>query len=110
MNRRLFDSQSVDRWSAKFTGTFDVDDDDIGSLGLDDQVVFVVVARVDGAAFKRTANGDLQRVNQLGVRGVRIAEGASREQLVRMFSLTDLQEKLPLDEGIDNLTGEVLVP
>lgn len=103
---RLFDGQAVDLFSARISGAFDIDEDDVGDFGLDETVVMIVVAQVNGGSVKKLASGDLQRINTLGVTAMRVASGDLRTELLDMLGISR-QEKLPLPTAATAATTDV---
>lgn len=79
---RLIDGQTVEIHSAKFAGTTDIDEEDVSEYSLDNTIVLAVVATVDVPSFKRTAAGDIRRVNNLHVNAMRVVDGSLRDTLL----------------------------
>lgn len=65
------DGEDVEYYSGRFAGTFDVDTEIGAGLALDDEVAFVVTARVADPTFKRDPKtGVLSRCNKFNVEGI----------------------------------------
>lgn len=79
MSRKIdnlsIDGVGVDVSRARFADTFDVVESDERSLAFDEEVVYVVVARVAPPSFRSTKNGDVSRVNVLKVIEARLLRG-----------------------------------
>lgn len=73
------DGMSIDANKARFSGTFDLDDEDIEALSLDRTVFFVVGVRVSDANCKVLDTGDVRRTDVLSVVDARVAGGELRE-------------------------------
>lgn len=66
------DGHYVDQFDGRFTGTFDIDNDEGEKLSYDDVVSFFVVASVDKANFSTTKAGELKRTNVFVVDSVKV--------------------------------------
>lgn len=89
------DSTSVTQYAGVFSGTFDVEDNDAGDLRYDREVTLVVTARVRAPRFKETKEGDLVRVNVLGVREVAVVKDEQfRSQILGRLNLQELAPTL----------------
>lgn len=75
-NELTVDGVGVDLSKARFADTFEVAESDERLLPFDQEVVFVVVARVSTPSFREARNGDVSRVNVLKVREARLVRGA----------------------------------
>lgn len=64
---KTFDGMPVDEWAGRFSGTFDLEEEQASRYSVDDVIVFVVRAQVKGASVKTTPQGDVKRVHVLGV-------------------------------------------
>lgn len=89
------DSTSVTQYAGVFSGTFDVEDSDAGDLRYDREVTLVVTARVRAPRFKETKEGDLVRVNVLGVREVAVVKDEQfRSEILGRLNLQELAPTL----------------
>lgn len=66
------DGVGVDLTKARFADTFEVADRDVPYLAFDEEVVYLVVARVSTPRFAETKDGEVSRVNVLKVREARL--------------------------------------
>jgi hypothetical protein len=73
------DGMSIDANKARFTGTFDLDEEDLEALSLDRTVFFIVGVRVSDANCKVLDTGDVRRTDVLSVVDARVAAGELRE-------------------------------
>ena len=78
-----FDGFSIDAHQARFSGTFDLDQEDLASLELDRVAFFVVAVRVEGANLKALDTGDVRRVDVLKVQDARVAADELREVCIQ---------------------------
>lgn len=65
--REVLDGEPVAEYQGRFTGAFDIDYADGTGITQDDTVSFIVTARVDSFASKKTKAGDRKRINVLKV-------------------------------------------
>lgn len=76
MSRKIeqlsIDGVNVDMSKARFADTFEVTQSDERYLAYDEEVVWVVVARVSAPSFRETKGGDLNRVNVIKVKEARL--------------------------------------
>jgi hypothetical protein len=82
----MFDGMDVDSHQARFTGTFDLDEEDTSSVGLDRVAFFVVAVRVEGAVFRTTDDAEVKRINVLKVQDARLASGDMRDEAVQWLA------------------------
>lgn len=68
------DGIGVELSKARFADTFDVADGDERLLAFDEEVVYVVVARVSTPSFRESKNGEVSRVNVLKVKEARLVK------------------------------------
>lgn len=66
------DNVSADLSRARFSNTFDIEEGDEKFIGLDEEVVYIVIARVDSVRFAPTKGGEHARVNALKVQEARL--------------------------------------
>lgn len=78
MSRKIqqlsIDGIGVELSRARFGDTFDVADGDERLLAFDEEVVYVVVARVSTPSFRESKNGEVSRVNVLKVKEARLVK------------------------------------
>lgn len=67
---KTFDGMAIDEWGGRFSGTFDLEEEQADRYSVDDVVILVVRAQVKGANVKTTPQGDVKRVHVLGVEEV----------------------------------------
>lgn len=99
--QQRFDGFDVSLHGAKFTGTFDLDEEDAKGLSLDRVVVFLVAARLGRAQVETTKEGDVKRTNTFVVNEVGMLEGDLREQAIQYLAFPDqgvLDFSIPDDE------------
>lgn len=92
---------AVDHQKGRFSGTFDLEDFEVDNSGLDETVVCVVVARVQGSNPKITKKGEIDQVTAYGVTDMRIVDPELRSALVERLGLMDITA-LTLFEGNGN--------
>lgn len=68
------DGIGVEMSKARFGDTFDVADGDERLLAFDEEVVYVVVARVSTPSFRESKSGEVSRVNVLKVKEARLVK------------------------------------
>lgn len=98
--QQTFDGMQVDSRQARFTGVFDLDDEDTGVIGLDRVSFFVVAVRDGGAALKLTNDGDVKRVDSLAVQDARLMTGELRDKAVEFLSGRSGQEVFSFSETV----------
>lgn len=87
---QLFDGHEISLHQARFSGRFDVAEEEADRFRMDRVVVLIVAARSDGADFKVLDSGDVRRTATLKVDDARLLEGDMREQAIRyLFSGPD---------------------
>lgn len=78
MARRIeqltIDGVGIDLSKARFADTFDVAESDERRLAFDEEVVYVVVARVSTPSFRESRHGEVSRVNVLKVKEARLVK------------------------------------
>lgn len=62
-----FDGVLIDIYAGRFSGGFDIDSSEAEEQTLDQEIFFVVRAKVKGAAMSETRSGDLLRTNVYAV-------------------------------------------
>jgi len=68
-----FDGLPVQLYEGKFSGNFDIEEDLGKKLSYDDEVTFIVTARVGGnCSFGETKQGDIKRVNTFKISGIEV--------------------------------------
>jgi hypothetical protein len=70
--QQSIDGISIDLSKGRFANTFDIAEGDERYVATDEEVVFVVIARVDSVRFAPTKGGDHVRVNALKVQEARL--------------------------------------
>lgn len=100
MNQGRFDGFAIDSYQGKFAGTFDIDLDDGTRLGLDNEVVIVLVARVKSAAVQETSTGDLKRINSLKPLEMKFVHNTERQRELREECGFMLPAPTLLDENL----------
>lgn len=110
--QKAINGMAVDHQKGRFAGTFDLEDFEVDSSGLDETVVCVVVARVQGSNPKITKKGELDQVTSYGVTDMRVVDPELRSALVDRLGLMDTSQ-LPLFDSngqgpvADVTTGEL---
>jgi hypothetical protein len=103
MDRKMLnevDGYAVDEYQGTFTGTFEVEGADVRHLAYDEEVLVVVRARVKVPRLKERANGDLVRVNVLGVKEVGIVRSDSlKKHLTDTLGMEQPQAQLEFPTG-----------
>jgi hypothetical protein len=106
MDRKLLnevDGFAVDEYQGTFTGTFDVRGVDAKYLAYDDEVLLVVRARVKPPRLKELKNGDIVRVNVLGVKeGAVVRSEELKKHLCDTMGLEIGSPQLTLDEVLSS--------
>lgn len=69
-----FDGMDVTIGEGKFSGAFDLDDETMDSLRLQDQVTWIVTTVLTKAGHGETRTGDLKRTNGFEVTGARMVD------------------------------------
>lgn len=69
-----FDGMDVTLGEGKFTGAFDLDDETMDSLRLQDQVTWIVSTVLTKAGHGETRTGDLKRTNGFEVTGAKMVD------------------------------------
>lgn len=118
MSRKLLnevDGFVVDEYQATFTGAFDVGGADAKYMAYDDEVLIVVKARVKMPRLKEMKNGDIVRVNVLGVKEAGVVRSDElKKHLCETLGLETPSPQLTLDEALspndDNLQPLELTP
>lgn len=102
MDRNLMNSVdgfAVDEYQGTFTGTFDVRGVDAKYLAYDDEVLIVVRARVKPPRLKEMKNGDIVRVNVLGVKdGAVVRSDELKKHLCDTLGLETVAPQLTLED------------
>lgn len=102
MTQSRFDGLAVDEFKARFAGTFDLADRDAMQMGLDGEVMIVVVARLNGASITETSTGDVRRTNKLAVRSVAVVRSQlDREEIADRYGLETMQQQFPFSAPPD---------
>lgn len=103
------DGVSVDLSKARFAETFDVAEEDERLLAFDEEVVYVVIARVSTPSFRESKkNGEVSRVNVLRVKEARLVTNEELKSKVLSGVGFDYQ---PLPSVFDGLPpAEEVVP
>ena len=86
------DSTPVDNYAGVFSGGFDVEAIDQELMKYDRDVTLVVRCRVKPPRYKETKDGDLTRVNVLGVREVAVLREEDEKQILQRLNLQDLAQ------------------
>jgi hypothetical protein len=97
MNERV-DSTPVDNYQGVFSGGFDVEAIDQELMKYDRDVTVVVTCRVKPPRYKETKDGDLTRVNVLGVKEVAVLHEEDEKQILQRLNLQELSQ-MTLYEG-----------
>jgi hypothetical protein len=69
-----FDGMDVTLGEGKFSGGFDLDDETMDSLRLQDQVTWIVTSVLTKAGLGETKTGDLKRTNGFEVTGAKMVD------------------------------------
>lgn len=111
MDRKLLNSVdgfAVDEYQGTFTGTFDVQGVDAKYLAYDDEVLLVVRARVKPPRLKEMKNGDIVRVNVLGLKeGAVVRSDSLKKHLCDTLGLETVAPQLTLEDALKGVEGEV---
>lgn len=104
MSRKLLnnlDGFAVDEYAATFTGSFEVTGADAMYLAYDDEVLLVVKARVKPPRLKELKNGDIVRVNVLGVKdGAVVRSDELKNTLCTSLGLEAPLPQLSIDDAL----------
>lgn len=95
------DSTPVDNYAGVFSGGFDVEAIDQELMKYDRDVTLVVRCRVKPPRYKETKDGDLTRVNVLGVREVAVLREEDEKQILQRLNLQDLAQMTLYDGPAD---------
>lgn len=105
MSRKLLndlDGFAVDEYAATFTGSMEVRGADARYLAYDDEVLLVVRARVKPPRLKELKNGDIVRVNVLGLKdGAVVRSDELKAHLCDTLGLEIPAPQLTLDDVLD---------
>jgi hypothetical protein len=71
-NQGKLDGFPVELYDGRFSGVFELEDEEGEAIGYDDTVTFLVVASADKAAFSTLKNGELKRTNTFKILSSRI--------------------------------------
>lgn len=106
MSRKLLndlDGFAVDEYAGTFTGSFDVGGADARYLAYDDEVLLVVRARVKPPRLKEMKNGDIVRVNVLGVKEAAVVRSDElKTHLCDTLGLDVVAPQLTLDDALES--------
>lgn len=102
------DSTPVDNYAGVFSGGFDVEAIDQELMKYDRDVTLVVRCRVKPPRYKETKDGDLTRVNVLGVREVAVLRDEDEKQILQRLNLQDLAQMTLYDGPADPGGPEVV--
>lgn len=91
MSERV-DSTPVDNYQGVFSGGFDVEAIDQELMKYDRDVTVVVTCRVKPPRYKETKDGDLTRVNVLGVKEVAVLHEEDEKQILQRLNLQELSQ------------------
>jgi hypothetical protein len=94
---KTFDGMAIDEWGGRFSGAFDLDEEQASRYSVDDVVVLIVRAQVKGANVRTTPQGDVKRVHVLGVEETVIPTPKLWKEC--MSELRPKQTPLPLTES-----------
>jgi len=109
LGQARFDGMTIDIYGGSFLGGFDLDANIALDQKLDQEVYFVIRARMSGAQIKETKSGDLRRTNQYSVTdctpltpdlGAKLQALDGRD--VQLTFTTDLLDGLVDDEEADD--------
>jgi hypothetical protein len=100
VEEQKFDGYTIDHFAGRFSGSFDLET----HYQMDDEVSFIVVAKVKAAGIKSNRGGDLVRVNTFEVLEVSPTGAAATGRRVRNAA-TAMSEQLELqdDPSFSNL-------
>lgn len=104
----ISDDTPVSEYDGKFSGAFELEVEQAAAMAYDDEVHFVVTARLDNYSFKPTKYGDLKRTNVFKVDSVSLMNDLSK-------AVAEIQVHQPeFPEGVQNVldddVDEVVVP
>lgn len=81
-NSGNLDGFPVELYDGRFSGKFELDEEDGRKIGYDDVVAFLVVTTADKANFDMTKLGEVRRTNTFGVSNVRIVPSRMAEEFL----------------------------
>ena len=92
-----FDGFSVDHFAGQFAGTFDMEE----NYEMDQEISFVVVAKVTGAGITNTKLGDLKRTNKFEVMEVSVTGSGSTSR--NRAAMAQIAGQLSMDDDDETL-------
>lgn len=96
------DGVNVDLSKARFAETFDVAEGDERQLAFDEDVVYVVVARVSTPSFRESRKGEVSRVNVLKVKEARLLKNEDFKTRVLDYAGFDYRPQPSLFDGLED--------
>lgn len=85
-NQGKLDGFPVELYDGRFSGVFELEDEEGEAIGYDDTVTFLVVASADKAAFSTLKNGELKRTNTFKILSSRIVPVATAVTFVETLN------------------------
>jgi len=92
--QETFDGNPVEIYQGRFSGLFDVTEEIAAPMSIDDEVVFLVSARVDSPKFTYLKDGTLKRSNTFKVE---FAESITRHEAMYLLDNMSAPAPLPSD-------------
>jgi hypothetical protein len=106
----ISDDTPVSEYDGKFSGSFELEVEKAAAMAYDDEITFVVTARLDNYSFKPTKYGDLKRTNVFKVDHVGLISG--NKTVVEVHNHNYQQPEFP--ENAENIIeedyDEVIIP
>lgn len=98
---KTFDGMHIDEWGGRFSGSFDLEEEQASRHSVDDVVVMIVRAQIKGANVKTTPQGDVKRLHIFGVEDARFPSNKLWRQCMTELR-PDRQGKLELQNPDDS--------
>jgi hypothetical protein len=92
-----FDGMDVTLGEGKFSGGFDLDDETMDSLRLQDQVTWIVTSVLTKAGHGETKTGDLKRTNGFEVTGAKMVDPDVAVKLLQSLGGVANRDKSQMD-------------
>jgi hypothetical protein len=102
--RARFEGHDVEAFHCQFAGSWDLEDDEAGAIGLDRVVVFLVAGRITKASFElQESSGELHRKSVVKVSEARMLRGSVRDEALSY--LVQGPDQSQLHFGVTQFTG-----
>lgn len=73
-NQLRFDGMDVSQGAGKFSGSFDIAEEELDAMRFGDNVTFIVTAQITKVGYDENKVGDIRRINNFEVTGASILD------------------------------------